>query len=118
MRNHQERVSLRTRWLLEYRVDENENKKPKAPYCDFWVILIQTMKTDPGASPTMTRNTRQFLLQFGAMDGILGSQGRRQRSQSSCKRSAILPFSGISAVALNGSSWWNHEVEEGSLRIG
>ena len=70
---------LRMRWLLEYRLDENENKSPKAR-----IVILGYLDPDyenrPAASPTMTRNTRQLLFAIRCMDGILGSKGRREWS--------------------------------------
>ena len=65
---------LRMRWVLEYRLDENENKSPKAP-----IVILGYFDPDyenrPAASPTMTRNTRQLLLQFGASMGFPAAKG-------------------------------------------
>ena len=65
---------LRMRWVLEYRLDENENKSPKAR-----IVILGYLDLDyenrPGASPTMTRNTRQLLLQFGAWMGFSAAKG-------------------------------------------
>ena len=50
---------------LEHGLDEKENKKPKAR-----IVILGYLDPDyenrPAASPTITRNTRQLLLQFGA----------------------------------------------------
>ena len=73
MSNHQESI-LRMRWVLEYRLDENENKTPKAR-----IVILGYLDPDsenrPAASPTMTRNTRQQLLQFGAWMGFSVAKG-------------------------------------------
>ena len=65
---------LRMRWVLEYRLDENENKSPKAR-----IVILGNLDPDyenrPAASPTMTRNTRQLLLQFGAWMGFSAANG-------------------------------------------
>ena len=65
---------LRMRWVLEYRLDENENKSPKAR-----IVILGYLDPDyenrPAASPTMTRNTRQLLLQFGAWMGFSAAKG-------------------------------------------
>ena len=53
------------RWVLEYRVDENENKSPEAR-----IVILGYLDPDyenrSAASATVTRNTRQLLLQLGA----------------------------------------------------
>ena len=65
---------VRMRWVLEYRLDENENKTPKAR-----IVILGCLDPDcenrPAASPTMTRNTRQLLLQFGAWIGFSAAKG-------------------------------------------
>ena len=65
---------LRVRWVLEYRLDENENKSPKAR-----IVILGYLDPDyenrPAASPTMTRNTRQLLLHFGAWMGFSAAKG-------------------------------------------
>ena len=62
------------RWVLEYRLGENENKTPKAR-----IVILGYLDPDyknrPAASPTMTRNTRQMLLQFGAWMGFSAAKG-------------------------------------------
>ena len=67
-------MKLRIRWVLEYRLDENDNKTPKA--C---IVILGYLDPDyenrPAASPTMTRNTRQLLLQFGAWMGFSVAKG-------------------------------------------
>ena len=65
---------LKMRWVLEDRLDENENKSPKAR-----IVILGYLDPDyenrPAASPTMTRNTRQLLLQFGAWMGVAAAKG-------------------------------------------
>ena len=65
---------LKIRWVLEYRLDENENKSPKAR-----IVILGCLDPDyenrPATSPTMTRNTRQLLLQFGARMGFSAAKG-------------------------------------------
>ena len=65
---------VRKRWVLEYRLDENKKKKPKAR-----IVILGYPDPDsenrPAASPTMTRNTRQLLLQFGAWMGFSAAKG-------------------------------------------
>ena len=65
---------LRMRWVLEYRLDENDNKTPKAR-----IVILGYLDPDyehrPAASPTMTRNTRQLLLHFGAWMGFSAAKG-------------------------------------------
>ena len=62
------------RWFLEYRLDENENTSPKAG-----IMVLGHLDPDyenrPAASPTMTRNTRQLFLQFGAWMGFSAAKG-------------------------------------------
>ena len=65
---------LRMRWVLEYRLDENENKTPKARIVILG-YLDPNYENRPAASPTMTRNTRQVLLQFGAWMGFSTAKG-------------------------------------------
>ena len=65
---------LRMRWVLEYRLDENENKSPKARIVILGYLDLN-YENRPAASPTMTRNTRQLLLQFGAWMGFSASKG-------------------------------------------
>ena len=65
---------LRRRWVLEYRLDENENKTPKARIV-IGCYLDPDYENRPAASPTMTRNTRQLLLQFGAWMGFSVAKG-------------------------------------------
>ena len=56
---------LRMRWILVYFLDENDNKSPIA--C---IVILGYLGSDyenrPAASPAMTRNTRQLVLQFGS----------------------------------------------------
>ena len=62
------------RWILEYRLDENENESPEAR-----IVILGYLDPDcenrPAASPTMTRNTRQLLLQFGSWVGFSAAKG-------------------------------------------
>ena len=60
---------LRTRWVLECRLDENENKSPKSRIVTLRYLDL-SYETGPAASPTMTRNTRQLLLPFGSWMGF------------------------------------------------
>ena len=63
---------LRMRWVLEYRLDDNDNKSPKGR-----IVILSYLDPDyanrPAASPTMTRNT--LLLQFGAWMGFSAAKG-------------------------------------------
>ena len=62
------------RWILEYRLDEKENKYPKAR-----TVILEYFEPDysnrPAASPTMTRNTRQLLLQLGSCMEFSAAKG-------------------------------------------
>eukprot|EP00969_Alexandrium_andersonii_P039650 1737192-Alexandrium_andersonii.AAC.1 len=66
---------MKMRWVLEWRLDEDTgDKKPKAR-----LVILGYMDPDyehrPAASPTMTRNTRQLILQFGAWMGFSAAKG-------------------------------------------
>ena len=65
---------LRMRSVLAYRHDENTNKSPKARN-----VILGYLDDDhenrPAASPTMTRNARQLLLQFGSWMGFSVAKG-------------------------------------------
>ena len=70
---------IKMRWVLEYRLDENENKSPKARIVIFG-YLEPDCENKPAASPTMTRNTRQLSSHFGACnEDVSGAflQGRK-----------------------------------------
>ena len=64
------------RWILEYRLDEKENKYPKTR-----TVILEYLDPDysnrPAASPTVTRNTRQLLLQLGSCMEFSAAKGRR-----------------------------------------
>ena len=54
------------RWILEYRLNEDEDKSPKARIVILRYVDAET-ENRPAASPTITRNIRQLLLQFEAL---------------------------------------------------
>ena len=61
--------AVRMRWVLTYKLQEDGTKKPKAR-----AVLLGYMDPDyhnrPSFAPTMTRHSRQLLLQFCAWKGL------------------------------------------------
>ena len=110
---------LRTRWVLECRLDENENKSPKSRIVTLRYLDL-SYETGPAASPTMTRNTRQLLLPFGSWMGFSAAKEtsvERSRKAADFVDLWVLPAPEL-AAALNVVPWRDHEVEESSPRTG
>ena len=110
---------LRMRWILEYRLDDNEIKSPKAR-----IVMLAHQDPDnenrPAASPTMTRNLK-VTVAIRIMDGILCIQVRRQWSvpaRPQTPTSSLDTTSSRTGGCSESGSRRNHEVAEGSLRTG
>ena len=100
---------LRMRWILEYQLDENENKSPKVP-----IVTLGYYDPDyedrPAASPIMTTNTRQTVtVTIRIMGGVLCSQWRRKWCVLARPQTSTRPL-GTTSTRSGGSEHCSGEI--------